>query len=384
MLQTTEQSAELAAVSAASKERAEIESAIIIAKRMPRNEADAWQKLNKACQRQSFADAATYSFPRGDKEVTGPSVDLAREAARCWGNIRFGLRILRDDDSSRLIQGWCWDMETNVKNEFEDSFEKLIQRKNKTTQRTEWVEPDERDLRELTNRRGAILVRNAILQTVPKDLIEDALYQCEQSLNAKAKADPDATRKRLLADFATLNVTVAMIEKVLGHEFNQATADELTKLRAVHNSIAAGNSTWAEYAKSSEEGEAAKATADVNQQLQQQQETKKPETTKKQEKAPASHPGVPPGSKASAAPPGEPAQQGGGGSNSGEITDEQWRDIIFYLDEDPERIPLKNRAKNAVGLLPANALSNLPAEKRVPYVEALKKLAEKEGIKIDL
>lgn len=86
--QAPSQGSELATTGAAAKERAEIESAIIVAKKFPRNEEACFQKLMKAASRSSFAEDATYSFPRGDTNVTGPSVNLAREAARIWGNIR--------------------------------------------------------------------------------------------------------------------------------------------------------------------------------------------------------------------------------------------------------------------------------------------------------
>lgn len=233
---------ELDQAGASAKERAEIESAIIVAKKFPRNEAEAFQELMKACSRPSFAEDATYSFPRGDKEVSGPSVNLAREAGRIFGNIRFGLYIVREDEESILVRGWAWDIQRNTKVEHDDSFKKLIQRKGKG-----WVIPDERDLRELVNRRGAILVRNSLLQIMPKDLIQDALYQCSKTLEQKADEDPDATRKRLLVDFSRINVSVEQLEQKLGHAFSQASSKELAELRGICNSILNGNSTWSEY-----------------------------------------------------------------------------------------------------------------------------------------
>ena len=242
---------ELATTGAAAKEQHEIQAAITIAKRFPRNEAACFQKLMLAAARPSFAEDAAYSFPRGDKEVTGPSVNLAREAARIWGNIRYGLYVVRDDEDSRLIRGFAWDVETNTKVEVEDDFKKLIQRKVKGGKpgETTWLIPDERDLRELTNRRGAILLRNAILQVLPKDLIEDALFTCGQALEKSAGENPEAARKRLLVDFGSINVSVEQIERKIGHPFAQSTPKELTELRGICKSIQDGHTTWAEYTK---------------------------------------------------------------------------------------------------------------------------------------
>ena len=370
MLQTIEQSAELQAVSAASKERAEIESAIIISKRMPRNEAECFQKLIKAASRPSFAEDATYSFPRGTKPdgtknyVSGPSVNMAREAARVWGNIRHGLRIIRDDDSSRLIQGWAWDMETNTKVEMEDEFEKLIQRKGKGGS-TEWIEPDERDLRELTNRRGAILVRNCILQVIPKDLTEDALYQCEQTLQDKASKDPDSTRKRLLADFSKVNVSVSMIEAVIGHPFDQSGPKELTDLRAVLNSIAAGNSTWAEYVKESTHDDA-KPKADLNEQLARNAQEQASTGTEA------------PTSDESQSPPSD-APAGGGPEH---MTPEEWNSMLLYLDADPDRIKVKNKTKAALGMKPLDKLQAIPPAKQAQFIAKLLQIGKQEGVDI--
>lgn len=362
---SVEQSAELAAVSAASKERAEIESAIIIAKKMPRNDQEAWQRVNKSCQRPAFAEAATYCFPRGGNDVTGPSVDLARELARCWGNVRFGLRILRDDDTSRLIQGWAWDLETNMKVEAEDAFEKLIQRKNKKTNVTEWIEPDERDLRELTNRRGAILVRNCILQMVPKDMVEDALYQCNKTLQSKTAADPDAARKRLMSDFGSINVTVSMIEGVLGHPFDQSSPKELADLRAAYNSIAAGNSTWQEYAKSNEPAESPKP--DINEQLAKQQKAQEQATT---------------GAGAQPDEPKSPPSEAPAGGGPEHMTLQQWQAALLYLDADKERMRVKNLTKMEMGMKPGDKLQSLLPAKQVEFLTILMRIAKKEDVEI--
>jgi hypothetical protein len=233
---------ELATAGATSEKEHEIQAAIIIARKFPRNEDGCFQRLMRACSRSSFAGDARYSFPRGGQDVTGPSVNLAREAARIWGNVRFGLYIVREDETHILIRGWAWDVETNTKVEHDDNFKKLVYRK-----QGGWVVPDERDLRELVNRRGAILVRNSLLQVMPKDLIEDALFQCEKSLEESASSNPDGERKRVLVDFSKFGVLVEDLEAKLGHPFSQATARELAELRSIHKAIADGQAKWADY-----------------------------------------------------------------------------------------------------------------------------------------
>lgn len=235
-------SGELAPTGAAAQAQYEIQSAIVIARKFPRNEDEAFAKLMKACARTSFAEDASYKFPRGGESVDGPSVNLAREGARVWGNIRYGLDIIRDDADSRQVRGWAWDLETNVKVTAEDDFAKLVYRKSKG-----WVKPDERDLRELTNRRGSILIRNCILQLLPKDLIEDARAAAAETLKTEAKRDPDAARKKIIVAFSQVNISPSMLEEYLGCSLASASPDQISKLREVFVSIRDGNSTWSDY-----------------------------------------------------------------------------------------------------------------------------------------
>jgi len=251
---TREFSTELAPSAAAAEKQYEIQSAIIIAKRFPRDEDLAFQKLMKACGRSSFAEDAEYAFPRGGTTVKGPSVFLAREGARVWTNIRYGLTILRDDQQSRQIQGWAWDVETNTKVTAEDDFQKLIYRKGKG-----WITPDERDLRELTNRRGAILIRNCVLQLLPKDLVEDAVEKCRETLRSTAAKDPDEARKKIILAFSELNITPEMLAVYLGHPIGQSSPAEIADLRGIYKSISDGNSKWSEYV-----AEEAKTNGDAN------------------------------------------------------------------------------------------------------------------------
>lgn len=246
----SEQTFELAPTAGAAEKQFEIQSAIVIAKRFPRNEDGAFQKLMKAAGRTSFAEDAGYSFPRGDSKVEGPSINLAREAARVWTNIRYGLEIIRDDDESRQIRGWAWDLETNTKVTAEDDFKKLIYRK-----KGGWIKPDERDLRELTNRRGAILIRGCLLQLLPKDLIEDAMDRCKGTLRKQAAQDPEAARKKIILAFSELNITPEKLEQELGHKLSECSPAEIAELRQIYKSISDGNSTWAEYVERKAEAE---------------------------------------------------------------------------------------------------------------------------------
>lgn len=235
----------------AAREEAEMKAAIVLAKKFPRDEAAAYTRIMHSCDRPSFAEGANYAFPRGGQVVTGPSVDLARELARIWGNVRYGLRIVTEDDERVHIKGYAYDLESNTYVESEDKFAKLVQRRNKVTRQSEWVKPDERDLRELVNKRGAICVRNAILQLLPSDIVMDAMARCRDTAQKAAKGeiqqDREAAIRRLALAYHDIGVNSEMIAGYLKHSMELITNEEIADLRAIYKSIRDGNSRREEY-----------------------------------------------------------------------------------------------------------------------------------------
>ena len=233
-------------ISVYAREQHELQAAFMIALHKPRNESAAFSRIMASCERAGFAEGASYSFPRGGARVTGPSVKLAREMARCWGNIKHGIRIVTMDEDWIHVKGWALDLETNTAVENEDKFKRLVQRKNKRTGATEWIRPDERDLRELVNRHGAICVRNALLQLLPADLVDEAERVAGQTMVKAAKGEltqsPEDTRRRLVVAFRSFGVTVEMIERRLAHPLEEISADELADLRQIYASLTEGNS----------------------------------------------------------------------------------------------------------------------------------------------
>lgn len=231
--------------SSVAREEAEMKTAIVLARSNPRNEHAAFAKIMGSCGRITFADGAVYSFPRGGQTVSGPSIQMARELARCWGNIRFGIRIVTEDTNNVHIKGYAYDLESNNYVEAEDKFQKLVQRKGG------WVKPDERDLRELINRRGAICVRNAILQIMPPDIVDDAVTKVQETLrkaaNGELEKDRPAAIKKMVMSFSDVHVTAEMIAARLGHPLDIINDAEFAELRTIFASIRDGNSKREEH-----------------------------------------------------------------------------------------------------------------------------------------
>ena len=222
--------------------RSEIEAAVILSRRFPREPYKAYQKILEACNRSSFASKATYSYPRGDTTVKGASVHLARYMAAQYGNIRYGIEVLTESDTHRSIRGFAWDLETNTYVFNDTKFKKLIYRK-----KGGWITPDERDMRELTNKHGAILVRNCILQLMPPDYIDDALGICFSIEENKVKKERKKLEQSMVASFAEINVNAKQLcDKYSVDKIAALTNAQVVELRALYRGIKDGHISVAE------------------------------------------------------------------------------------------------------------------------------------------
>jgi hypothetical protein len=219
----------------AAKAIAQIEAQVWLAIKHPREEAKVRARVLAACKREGFAKKGHYNYPRkskggGQVDVIGGSINLAKELARTWGNINYGMIVISDSDDERTIRGVAWDMESNASSYAEATFRKLIQRG------TGWIKPDERDLRELTNKHAAILIRNSIFSLLPADLIDDAVEACLKTLSKKGKPNIDA----MVASFAELGVTAQEIEEYIKRPIAEITPDEIARLRGFYNAMKDG------------------------------------------------------------------------------------------------------------------------------------------------
>ncbi len=241
-----------AAAALAETAKRNVEIAILTAKRFPREEATCYARAIRCFERPGIAEEAVYNFPRGGSSVEGPSVACAREVARCWGNLDYGATITSEDDTWVHMTGYAVDLETNYRVSYPDAFPKKVQRKNRATGTTEWIDcKDERELRELKNRRGAILIRNALLSVLPKDVVNDCVAKAKETIKAKAGGDLKRSRdeviRALSVAFDEIGVAPELVEKYLGHKLSAITEDEVVTLKGIFKSLRDGHSKREEY-----------------------------------------------------------------------------------------------------------------------------------------
>lgn len=217
---------------------AEAQGRLLIAKRFPRDEAAAFARVMDACRRPSLAEVANYSFPRGGQKTEGPSIRLAEELARCWGNIEYGIRELSRRDGESEMQAFAWDMQTNVISQQTFTVRHLRDKRGGPE-----VLRDERDIYEVTANMGARRLRARILAVLPPDLVDAAVAQCRETMKSGSDKPLSDRIREMTQAFTKLGVTAEMLSARLGRPLDSATPDDLVDLRGIYQGIRDGASS---------------------------------------------------------------------------------------------------------------------------------------------
>lgn len=210
---------------------AEVQAAVTVAQRMPRDISRAVADVADSCGRLGLANRAFYAVPnRGN----GPSVHLARELARIWGNIQYGVHELRRDDAAgeSEVQAFAWDLETNTR-----STRTFIapHARMKGGKRQDLV--DLNDIYLSNQNTGARAVRECIFSVLPTWLTDSAQDTCRKTLDfGEGKPLPERISEMVKA-FAAIGVTHQQMEAKLGKKRGQWTAGDVAQMGIFYTSI---------------------------------------------------------------------------------------------------------------------------------------------------
>ena len=188
-------------------DRSDVDIQIATAHRYPRSITRFKQSaLAMATSDEDTAASCFYKLSRGGKEIEGPGVRLAEIVGSAWNNLRYGSRIVGEDDKWVVAQGMAHDLETNVA--------MTIEVRRRITDKYGKRYSD--DMIAVTaNAACAIALRNAIFKVVPKTFV-DSIYE-----SAKKVAIGDATtlasrRQKALEYFQKMGIALDRILAVLG------------------------------------------------------------------------------------------------------------------------------------------------------------------------
>ena len=269
---------------------AEAQGQLILAKRFPRDLNGAYAELMEACKLPALAGVAFYTLPRGKSSVTGPSIRLAEEIARVYGNFQYGHRELSRDDKKSEVEVYAWDMEKNNYSKRQITVMHVMDTKEGPRKLR-----DQKDIDDKIANVASKQVRGRILALVPKWLSEAAIETCRQTLAGNSEVPVAERVRKMTQAFARFGVTTKHIETFLGHSLDTVDTDEIADLTGVFNAIKDGAkiSDYFSEAESLESQAAAQATAQAltqaaQERVQQRQKEaeQKPAATRKQKPKP--------------------------------------------------------------------------------------------------
>jgi hypothetical protein len=147
----------------------------------PRDRRLAVQEMREVCALLPLAQRAFFSYSRGQGNVTGPTIHLARELARIWGNLDYGLGEMRRDDAGAYseMQAFALDLQTNVR--VSTTFTVPHKRDRKKGQEPD-VLTDLRDIYENNANMGSRRVRAQLYAVLPKWFTDEAETLCRETL----------------------------------------------------------------------------------------------------------------------------------------------------------------------------------------------------------
>ena len=218
--------------------RAEYDVQIATAKKFPRNvKRAADNAVAIVTMDKETASSCGYAVPRAGKNISGPSVHLARILAAEWGNLRVEAKVINITETQIISQAICFDLEKNyaVKVEVRKS---IVGKKGRFTE----------DMITVTgNAANAISYRNAVFAVIPKSII-DKVYNSSRELLTGDLSDEAKLinkRKKVLDGFKdTYGVTEKEVLDMLGlNTVNQIKKDEIIILIDTAQAIKDGDTT---------------------------------------------------------------------------------------------------------------------------------------------
>lgn len=227
--------ASVTAAMATTRQAQEVQAAMVVAKRFPRDPSQSADRILAECQRKTLAESALYAFPRGGSTVTGPSIRLAESIARNWGNIDSGYIVLEERADESVVMAYAWDLETNTR----DSKVFNVPHKRDTRGGSVTL-TDSRDIYEMVANQAARRKRSCILAVIPGDVVDMALKQCEITLKKNGDTPIEQRIENMVTRFAEFEITPEQLRGFIGKNVEAFDENDLVKLASVYRSIKDG------------------------------------------------------------------------------------------------------------------------------------------------
>lgn len=217
----------------------EVQAAMIIAKKFPRDEAQAYDRIMRACKRKGLAEQAEYTYPRGSTKVNGVTIRLAESAARGWGNVDFGIIEIEQKAGYSEMMAYAWDLETNVRVTKIFTVRHIREKRGGNENLT-----DPRDIYEAVANFGARRLRACILGIIPGDVIDAAKDECRKTLKGAYKEPLEDRFRKIVTVFETeYQVSQKQVEDYLGYNLKEVNENDYIRMQGVYRSLRDGMAT---------------------------------------------------------------------------------------------------------------------------------------------
>jgi hypothetical protein len=222
---------------------AEVQAAVLVAQQCPRDMEQAIADLKQSCGVLFLAERAFWRFPRGGQQLTGMTVQIAREAARCYGNMQYGIIELSRDHRNRQseMMAVAWDLQSNTR--AQTTF--IVEWKRDKGDKGGATELESlRDIYEKNANDGARRMREMIFAILPPWFTEIAKAACLETIAKGASNMPlEQQRAEAIAKYEAVGIRRAQLVAKIGLPVEQWTGADIANLRVIFLSISRGEST---------------------------------------------------------------------------------------------------------------------------------------------
>lgn len=222
---------------------AQIQGSMAIAKKFPRDENMALEKIRSAAARKILAEQAEYEYTRGGSKVSGPSIRAAEAVAQAWGNMDTGVvEIRRDSEAGEsLAMAYAVDLESNYWKHVTFSIPHTRDKTGGSVALT-----SSRDIYERVMNDGSRRLRNCILAVIPGDVMDLFMDECNKTLS-KNMAPLHDRIPLMLSALEEFEVTRAVVELKFGCKAEALSDRQISQLRRIYQSLKDGFGTVSDH-----------------------------------------------------------------------------------------------------------------------------------------
>ena len=228
------------------REIAEIQSALTVAQKFPRDEDKCIERIKRSCKRESLAMISEYLYARGGNDISGPSIHLLRVLAQHWRNIEYGWRVLSSNNAESTVKMYAWDLESNSK-----ETRTVVVPHRRDTSKGSYPLRDQRDVYEHVANVAARRMRACLEGVIPNDVIESAREICQRVLIESADLSEESVHK-IVAAFKDLGVSKQQLETFIQRDMEKIRPAHVVRLRRIRQSIKDGMSRPGDWFKGAE------------------------------------------------------------------------------------------------------------------------------------